>query len=71
MICFDMNNYDSVLDVAGFVRTYQRNAGMLIESLEEIAYRRRLIDEAQLRAIAENMPYGELLKRVVGKPQVG
>lgn len=71
MICFDMDDYDSILDVAGFVRTYQRNSGMLIGSLEEIAYRRGLIDEAQLQAMAEIVPYGEMLRKMVGKPQVG
>ena len=71
MICFDMDDYDSILDVAGFVRTYQRNSRMLIGSLEEIAYRRGLIDEAQLQAIAENVPYGEMLRKLAGKPQVG
>lgn len=71
MVCFDMNDYDSVLDVAGFVRTYQKNSGMLIASLEEIAYKRGLIDMGQLRAMAKSAPYGDLLKRVAGKPQVG
>ena len=70
MICFDMNNYDSILDVSGFVRTYQRNSGMLIGSLEEIAHRRGLIDGDQLLEIAEKVPYGELLKKLAGKPQV-
>ena len=71
MICFDMGNYDSVLDVAGFVRTYQRNSGLLIGSLEEIAYRRGLIDREQLMTMAECVPYGEMLRKLGGKPQVG
>ena len=71
MICFDMGHYDSILDVAGFVRTYQRNSGMLIGSLEEIAYRRGLIDGGQLLELAEEIRYGETLRKVVGKPQVG
>lgn len=72
MICFDMNDYDSILDVAVFVRTYQRNSGMLIGSLEEIAFKRGLITEEQLKEMAENAPYGVLLKTILtGKPQVG
>ena len=39
IICLDMGDYDKVLDVATFVRTYQRNSGLLIGSLEEIAYK--------------------------------
>lgn len=71
MVCFDMNDYDCILDVAGFVRTYQRNSGMLIGSLEEIAYRRGLIDEEQLKSMADSVPYGEQLRRMAGKLQVG
>lgn len=71
MICFDMDDYDSILDVAGFVRTYQKNSGMLIGSLEEIAYRRGLTDAEQLLEMAEEVPYREMLRKIVGKPQVG
>lgn len=71
MICLDMDNYDKVLDVAALVRTYQVNSGLLIGSLEEIAYRRGLISGECLMTLANSTPYGSLLKQVAGKPQVG
>ena len=66
MICFDMDDYDKILDVADFVRTYQSNSGLLIGDIEEVAYRRGLISEEQLMAISELVPYGKKLKAVLG-----
>ena len=71
MICLDMGDYDKVLDVAAFVRTYQRNSGLPIGSLEEIAYKRGIIDRETLMEMADRLPYGDLLRSVKGKPQVG
>lgn len=39
MVCLDMSDYDKVLDVASFVRTYQQNSGMQIADLQEVAQR--------------------------------
>ena len=64
MITFDMGDYDKCFDVASFVRTYQANTGMLIGSLEEIAYKRGVLSVELLEKIADSVPYGELLKRV-------
>lgn len=66
MICLDMGDYDKVLDIAAFVRTYQKNSGLLIGSLEEIAYRRGIITGEQLMEMACNIPYGDLLKDMIG-----
>lgn len=68
MVCFDMGDYNKVLDVASFVRTYQKNSGLLIGSLEEIAYRCGMINDNQLSELVRNVPYGDLLR---SKPQVG
>ena len=70
MVCFDMNNYNSILDVAEFVRTYQKNSGLLIGSLEEISYNAGIITYDQLCETANETPYKELLMRLC-KPQVG
>lgn len=64
MVCFDMDDYDKVLDVSGFVRTYQRNSGLLIGDIEEMAYKKGFIGKEVLLKLAENVPYGELLKKV-------
>ena len=66
MICLDMGDYDKALDVAAFVRTYQKNSGLLIGSLEEIAYRRGIITGDHLNSMAESVPYGDLLKNMIG-----
>ena len=70
MVCFDMDNYDSILDVAEFVRTYQKNSGLLIGSLEEISYNAGILTYDQLCEIAYETSYKELLMRLC-KPQVG
>ena len=68
MVCFDMDDYNKVLDVAGFVRTYQNNSGLLIGDIEEIAYRKGLISEKELDELADYVPYGEKLRALLGKP---
>lgn len=70
MICFDMSDIDKVLDVAAFVRTYQKNSGLLIGSLEEIALKKRFLSVDEVIKIAENLPYKETLKNLTGKPAV-
>ena len=70
MICLDMGDNDKVLDVASFVRTYQQNTGLLIASLEEIAYRKGYISKQQLIAMAKEIPYWKQLIEFC-KPQVG
>ncbi len=71
MVCFDMDDYDKVLDVAGFVRTYQRNSGLLIGDIEEMAYKNDFINKKVLLALADSVPYGDQLRSVAGKPTVG
>jgi transcriptional regulator with XRE-family HTH domain len=70
MLCFDMGDSDKALEVASFVRTYQKNSGLLIGSLEEIAYKKRLVSNQQLTEIAGKVPYREMLLRLGCKPQV-
>lgn len=70
MICFDMGDQGKILDVAGFVRTYQTNSGLLIGDIEEMAYKKGLISQDELLSMAEEVPYGALLKSIAGKPQV-
>ena len=61
MVAFDMDDYDKCVDVAAFVRTYQKNAGMLIGSLEEISFRKGYIDDNQLKELIKNTPYEKKL----------
>ena len=69
MISLDMGDNDKVLDVASFVRTYQQNAGLLVASLEEIAYRKGYISKQQLIELAKEVSYGTQLLEMT-KPQV-
>ena len=66
MICLDMGEYDTAMDVAGFVRTYQKNSGLLIGSLEEIAYKQGIIEREELIEMADGLPYGDLLMSIEG-----
>ena len=58
----DTGNHESLLDAADFVRAFQKRQGMYISCIEEIAYRRKFIDKAQLEKLAE-----PLLKTDYGK----
>lgn len=68
MICFDMSNADQILEVASFVSTYQKNTGLLIGSLEEIAYNKGIISDTQLIRSADQVSYGALLKKMLRNP---
>ena len=70
MICMDMSNPDKVLEVASFVCSYQKNSGLLIGSLEEIAFRKGLISEEELNVLSEQCLYREMLLKCTCKPQV-
>ena len=65
MLCFNMDDPDKILDVASFIRTYQKNSGLLIGSLEEIAFKKGIISEKQLKTICSTVAYGDLLKRIM------
>lgn len=70
MICLDMAEDDKVLDVASFVRAYQQNSGLLIGSLEEIAYRKGYIGKQKLLELAKETSYPIQLLALT-KPKVG
>lgn len=67
MVCLDMDDYDKIVDVSSFVRTYQKNAGLLISSIEEIAYNAGLINAEELIGLADNASYGNILKQIAKK----
>lgn len=63
----DTGTVDSLMEAASFVKTVQNQLGMVISAPEEIAYRKKWIDRAQLLASADlygKSPYGEHLRRV-------
>lgn len=79
MICLDMDDVDSLMEIATFVQIYQKSSKLLIGSLEEIAYKRELLSRERMEKICSEVPYGKLLKNLIDnqtklrctKPQVG
>lgn len=63
----DTGTVDSLMEASAFVEAIQKRQGLLIASLEEVAYRRGFIDAQQLRELATPMlstHYGQYLKRL-------
>jgi glucose-1-phosphate thymidylyltransferase len=64
----DTGTHDSLVDATHFVQTVERRQGLKIACPEEIAYRKRLIDDAQLEALAQPLmknEYGHYLLKVL------
>ena len=61
MICLDMDDVDNLMEIASFIRIYQKSSGLLIGSLEEIAFSKGLISRKKLEKICSEVPYGERL----------
>lgn len=65
----DTGTVDSLMEAAAFVEAIQKRQGLLVASLEEVAYRRGFIDAEQLAALAkplESTHYGKYLLRLAG-----
>ena len=63
----DTGTMDSLMQAAGFIQTIQNMQGIIVASLEEIAYRYKMIDREQLLSAAEKYgksPYGHHLRMV-------
>ena len=65
MVCLEMDDVDTLMEIASFVRLYQKGSRLLIGSLEEIAYKKGRIDARRLLEIADTVPYGEALKNLL------
>lgn len=67
MICLDMDDADNLMEIASFVRFYQRSSQMLIGSLEEIAYNKGCLSKELLERICEDVPYRETLRNLIAR----
>ena len=68
----DTGTFDSLLQASQFVQIVEARQGFKIGCIEEIAWRRGYIDEAQLLKLAEPIAksgYGEYLKALVAGPR--
>jgi glucose-1-phosphate thymidylyltransferase len=64
----DTGTHDSLIEAATFIATLQKRQGQMIACPEEIAYRQKWVDAAQLRALALPLAkthYGEYLLRLL------
>ena len=64
---FDTGTHESLLEAAEFVHTLEKRTGQKIGCLEEVAFRKRMIDAAALRKLATlygNSDYGAYLERL-------
>ena len=66
----DTGTFDSLLQASQFVQIVEARQGFKIGCIEEIAWRRGYIDDAQLLKLAEPIAksgYGVYLKALVGQ----
>jgi glucose-1-phosphate thymidylyltransferase len=64
----DTGTPESLLAASTFIETIEQRQGLKISCLEEIAYRMKFIDRAQLESLAEGYgesDYGQYLTRVL------
>ena len=65
----DAGTHESLLQAATFIQAVEERQGMMISSVEEIAYRMGYIDREQLNKLAEGLNatnYGAYLRRLAG-----
>jgi len=66
----DTGTHDSMLDASSFIATLEKRQGLKIACPEEIAYRMRFIDRAQLEALAQPLMksgYGKYLLQLIAE----
>jgi len=61
MVCLDLDNEDTLMEAAIFVRMYQKSSGLLISSLEEIAFRKGILTKEKFVALAKDTKYSQQL----------
>ncbi len=70
MAWLDTGTHESLIQASNFIASIEQRQGLKVACLEEIAYRKNFINEAQLRKLAEPLAknqYGEYLLRLLDK----
>lgn len=68
MAWLDTGTHDSLIEASSFIQTIEKRQGLKISCLEEIAYRMKFIDAAQLEMLANKYAkngYGQYLKQIL------
>jgi glucose-1-phosphate thymidylyltransferase len=68
MAWLDTGTHDSLIEASSFIQTIEKRQGLKIACLEEIAYRMKFINAAQLEIMANKYAkngYGQYLKQVL------
>jgi len=68
MAWLDTGTHESLLDASQFIATLEKRQGLKVSCPEEVAFRKRYIDAAQLEKLAEPMKkneYGQYLLRLL------
>jgi len=71
MAWLDTGTHESLLEASQYIETIERRQGLKIACPEEIAYRMRYIDAAQLARLGDAMKkngYGRYLLRLLEEP---
>ena len=66
----DTGTFDSLMQANQFVQVIEQRQGLKVGCIEEVAYKKGFIDEAQLRKLAEPLMksgYGQYLVDVLSK----
>mgnify|MGYP001162881859 CR=1 FL=1 len=64
----DTGTFDSLSDASEFVRVIEKRQGTKIGCIEELAWRKGFIDDAQLKVLADELAksgYGEYLRKLI------
>lgn len=70
MAWLDTGTHESLIQASTFIASIEQRQGLKVACLEEIAFRKKFIDETQLRKLAESLSknqYGEYLQRLLDK----
>ncbi|HTN17421.1 MAG TPA: glucose-1-phosphate thymidylyltransferase RfbA, partial [Chitinophagaceae bacterium] len=65
----DTGTFDSLMEAGDFINVIEKRQGMKIGCIEEIAYRNKWIDEAQMQVLSDKYfksGYGVYLKKLIG-----
>ncbi|GEO70632.1 glucose-1-phosphate thymidylyltransferase RfbA [Levilactobacillus acidifarinae] len=66
----DTGTHESLQEASGFIQTVEKRQNILIASIEEVAFRMKYIDKAQLKRLAEPLrknQYGQYLLNIVNE----